>query len=74
MTEQEANMISFENDVINKINHQEYVVSSVLKEYKDAEFTHKSNITRVIVPVFYMNEKLGIVVLLIKQNIQLLLK
>lgn len=66
----EPQIISFEEDIIDKINNQEYVVSYVLKEYKNAEITHKSKITRVILPVFYMKEKLGIVGLLIKQNVE----
>lgn len=63
-------IITFEDDITQKINNQEYVVSYVLKEYKNAEETHKSKITRVLVPVFYMKEKLGIVGLLIRQNVE----
>ena len=65
-----GNKITFDNSTEKSINGVKVFLTTCMKEYTEAK-PFKELVQRVIIPIYYRNSKLGIIVLLTKQKTKL---
>jgi len=71
LDEEETGMaIMFDSLVMRKINNKEISHTRCLKEFMSAK-PYKESVQRIVVPIFHMNELLGVVVLVSRQKREL---
>lgn len=64
-------VITFEDKIYEKIIKKETIVSNCLKEYKEAK-PFDAMVVRVILPIYHLNNLLGVVVFLTRQRRELI--
>ena len=66
--ENENNVIEYEEAIAESIKNKNIIVNTCLKECKNSLEIMKRGVKRVIIPVYYKNKLLGIIVTLTKQK------
>lgn len=59
-----GSIVKFDDSTYNSIASKEIVVSSCLKEHLNAKQNFKEATTRIIVPIYHLNQLLGVIILL----------
>jgi signal transduction histidine kinase len=66
-----GSIIKFDESTYKSIVNKEIVVSNCLKEHLNAKQNFKESATRIIVPIYHLNQLLGVIVLLSSQKREL---
>lgn len=64
-------IVKFDDSIFKKIANKDIVVSNCLKEHLNAKKTLKESASRIIVPIYHLNQLLGIIVMLSYQKREL---
>ena len=65
-----GNKITFDNETEKSINEAKVFTTSCMKEYIEAK-AFKELVQRIVIPIYHMNTKLGVIILLTKQKTRL---